>query len=218
MKKEPLLKQNEKLVKHLISSGVLKTPRIIEAFLNVPRHLFVPPEQLPYAYHDVALPTYKGQTISQPYTVAFMTELLEPREGDKILEVGAGSGWQAAILGYVVGSKGKVITIEIDEDLVEFARRNLRKVGIKNVEVVHGDGSVGYEKEAPYDRIIVTAACPDVPRPLIEQLKVGGRLVAPVGSMFGQRMLLLEKDKDGIRKSFHGSFVFVPLKGKYGFR
>jgi len=212
-------KAREKLVKNLVSLGVLKTPKIIEAFLNIPRHLFVPKEQLPYAYVDVALPTLKSSTISQPYTVAVMTEALQPKEGDKILEVGAGSGWQAAILGYCVAPRGKVITIEIDEDLVKFAKTNLKKVKTKNVIVIHGDGSLGYPKEAPYDGCIITAACPEIPPPIVEQTKIGGRIVAPIGTVWEQRMIVAVKRKNGnLRKEDLGSFVFVPMKGVYGFR
>lgn len=211
-------KTREKLVKSLVSLGVLKTPRIIRAFLNVPRHLFVPKEQLPYAYTDVALPTLKGSTISQPYTVAVMTEALQPKEGDKILEVGAGSGWQAAILAYCVGQRGKVITVEIDEDLVKFAKVNLKKVKIENVVVIHGDGGLGYPKEAPYDGCIITAACPEIPPPIVEQTKVNGRIVAPVGTVWEQRMIVAVKERNGkLRKKDLGPFVFVPMKGVYGF-
>ena len=214
-----LEKKKELLIRDLISLGALKTPKIIEAFRNVPRHLFIPLHEIRYAYEDIALPTYKGQTISQPYTVAIMTEALAPKEGEKILEVGAGSGWQAAILGYCVGPTGKVITIEIDEDLARFARRNIKKVGLKNVEVIIGDGSLGYEEEAPYDGCMITAACPEIPKPIVEQVKVGGRIVAPVGSLFEQAMILAYKGKGNkLEKRYLGPFIFVPLRGKYGFR
>ncbi|HDJ96643.1 MAG TPA: protein-L-isoaspartate(D-aspartate) O-methyltransferase [Candidatus Aenigmarchaeota archaeon] len=211
-------RERKKLVNNLVSFGVLRTKRIIEAFLKIPRHLFVTKDQLPYAYVDVALPTLKNSTISQPSTVAIMTEALQPKEGDKILEVGTGSGWQAAILSYCVGENGRVITIEIDKDLVEFARKNLKKVGIKNVKVIHGDGGLGYEKEAPYDGCIITAACPRIPPPIIKQTKVNGRIVAPIGTAWEQRVILAVKEKYGkLKKIDLGAFVFVPMRGSYGF-
>jgi protein-L-isoaspartate(D-aspartate) O-methyltransferase len=211
--------EKEKLIESLIASGSLKTKKIIEAFRKVPRHLFVVDEYLKSAYLDIALPTLENSTISQPTTVAIMTEALAPEEGEKILEVGTGSGWQACILAYCVGEKGKVITIDINPRLVEFAKKNIEKVGFKNIEVICGDGSLGYEKEKPYSKIIVTAACPSIPPPLLEQLKVGGRIVIPVGSEYAQRMLVVDKLKNGklIKKDI-GEFVFVKLIGKYGFK
>ena len=211
--------RKEALIKKLIELGALKTPKIIEAFKKIDRKEFLPEYEKDLAYEDVALPLFKGATISQPYTVAIMTEALAPKEGDKILEIGTGSGWQAAILGYVVGPSGKVITVEIDRDLAEFARTNIKKVGLKNVKVVVGDGSLGYPGEAPYDGIMVTAACPEIPMPLLQQLKIGGRLVAPVGSMYEQEMVVVEKiGEEKFRKKTLGAFVFVPLRGRYGFR
>jgi protein-L-isoaspartate(D-aspartate) O-methyltransferase len=205
--------QNKRLVNHLVSVGALKTPRIIEAFKKIPRHLFVREDYLKHAYEDIPLPTFHGQTISQPYTVAIMTEALDPKPGEKILEIGAGSGWQSALLGYCVGPKGKVITVEKEPVLVEFARENIKKVKLKNVEVVHGDGKKGYSKEAPYDRCIITAACPEIPNPVMKQVKNGGRIVAPVGDFFGQRMIVLDKiSEKEFKKKDLGSFIFVPLR------
>jgi protein-L-isoaspartate(D-aspartate) O-methyltransferase len=208
-----LLEENERLVEHLISVGALKTPRIIEAFKKTPRHLFVREDYISHAYNDIPLPTYNGQTISQPYTVAIMTEALEPKPGNKILEIGSGSGYQAALLARCVGSKGKVITIELEEKLVEFSKKNLEKTKIKNVKVIKWDGKKGYKKDAPYDRCIITAACPEIPKPVFNQTKVGGRIVAPVNDLWGQRMLLVEKvsDKEFKTKDL-GSFIFVPLR------
>ena len=208
-----LLGENERLVKHLISVGALKTLRIIEVFRKTPRHLFVNKEYLSHAYDDIPLPTYSGQTISQPYTVAIMTEALDPKPGNKILEIGSGSGYQAALLARCVGQKGKVITVELEEKLVEFSKKNLKKAKIKNVKVIEWDGKKGYEKEAPYDRCMITAGCDEIPKPVLNQIKVSGKIVAPVNDFFGQKMLLVEKvsDKEFKTKNL-GSFVFVPLR------
>jgi protein-L-isoaspartate(D-aspartate) O-methyltransferase len=208
-----LLEKNELLVKHLISVGVLKTPKTIEAFRKTPRHFFVRKYYLNHAYDDIPLPTYRGQTISQPYTVAIMTEALAPEPGEKVLEIGAGSGYQAAIIGRCVGTKGKVITIELESDLVEISKKNIKKVGLKNIRVICGDGKLGYLKEAPYDKCIITAACDEIPKPVIEQIKVGGRIVAPVNDFLGQKMLVVDKISETEFKKEHlGSFVFVPLR------
>jgi len=205
--------KKEALINHLVSVGVLKTPIIIEAFMKIPRHLFVRKDYLSCAYEDIPLPTYKGQTISQPYTIAVMTEALEPKPEEKILEIGAGSGYQAALLGYCVVPKGKVITVELEPDLVEFSKKNLKKVNLKNVKIVLGDGKRGYPKESPYDKCMITAACNEIPKPIVEQVKVGGRVVAPVNSLFGQSMIVLDKlSEKKYRKKFLGSFVFVPLR------
>jgi protein-L-isoaspartate(D-aspartate) O-methyltransferase len=207
------LTQNERLINHLIRVGALKTPRIIEAFRKVPRHLFVREDYLDHAYDDIPLPTFRGQTISQPYTVAIMTEALNPKPREKILEIGAGSGWQSALLGYCVGPKGRIITIEMEPVLVEFARENIEKVKLKNVKVIQGDGKKGYPKEAPYDKCIITAACPEIPKPVIKQVKNRGRIVAPVGDFFGQRMIVLDKVSERrFKKKDLGSFIFVPLR------
>ncbi len=212
-------RERESLINSIIAKGYLKTPKIVEAFRKIPRHFFVTEEFLHSAYHDIALPTIGTSTISQPTTVAIMTEALSPKEGEKILEVGTGSGWQACILAYCVGEKGRVITIEINPRLVEFAKRNIAKVGIKNVKVVLGDGSLGYPEEAPFDKIMVTAASPSVPKPLLEQLKVGGRLVIPVGDVYSQRMMVIDKkSEDEFEEKDLGEFVFVKLRGKYGFK
>jgi len=208
-----LREQNERLVEHLIAVGALKTSRIIKTFKKVQRYLFVREDLLMHAYDDVPLPTFHGQTISQPYTVAIMTEALDPKPGDKILEIGSGSGYQAALLGCCVGSKGKVITVELDSYLVEFSRKNIKKANVKNVKVICWDGKKGYEKEAPYDKCIITAACPEIPNPVIKQIKIGGRIVAPVNHFFGQRMMVIDKiSGKKFKKKDLGSFIFVPLR------
>ena len=159
------------------------------------------------------MPILENQTISQPLTIAAMTEALQPGNGQKILEVGAGSGYQAAILSEIVGKPGRIITTDRIKELVIFARTNLKKTGYSNITIVEYDGSQGYEKEAPYDRIIVTASAPEIPEALINQLKKGGRLVIPVKD----EMFLIEKNKE-IKKTLLGYYVFVPLIGKYGYR
>jgi len=222
MSKEQLLidrflkEAKERLIKSLTEKGVLRSPSVTKAFRSVPREMFILPRDVRSAYEDVPLPIPGHQTISQPLTVAFMTELLEPKAGQKVLEVGSGSGYQAAILSKIVGAKGKIVTTEIVPELFDFARENLRKARIKNVDVIFSDGSEGYEKQAPYDRIIVTAGAPRVPDALKRQLKVGGRMVIPIGEDVQTMTLLIKKARDKFETSYHGEFRFVPLKGKWG--
>jgi len=211
-----LAEKKETLIKYLIRTGHLKTDRIIQAFRNVPREVFVPTHLKDYAYVNEPLPIGEGQTISQPLTIADMTEALEPRPGQKILEIGAGSGYQAALLAEIVGDKGRIISVERVKKLAEEARQRIKKLGYKNILIVVGDGSVGYVKEAPYDRIIVTCAAPAVPEPLKEQLKTGGIMIIPVGSWL-QEIFKIKKTNSGFEKQSLGFYQFVPLIGKYGF-
>ena len=191
--------------------------RVLSALREVRRELFVPQEVVGEAYANYPLPIGHGQTISQPYTVAFMLEQLELAPGQKVLEVGAGSGWNAALLGNLVAPKGRVVATEIISELALTAQENVRRAGLSNVEVVCADGSLGYRKRGPYDRIIVTAACPEIPPPLIEQLNDKGVLIAPVGgSFFGQEMVKLRKRGSSVERSSLGMFVFVPLRGRHG--
>lgn len=208
------------MINELVRAGILRSEKVIKAMYKVPRELFILPNLRDYAYVDTPLPIGYGQTISAPHMVALMTEVLDPKEGDKVLEVGTGSGYQAAILAEIVGDSGHVYTIEIVKELVEFARENLRRAGYLNrVTVIHGDGTLGYEAEAPYDRIIVTAAAPEIPKPLIDQLKPGGRLVIPVGDLYIQYLTIVTKDLNNNIKVERGTpCVFVPLIGKYGWR
>ena len=199
----------ERLISSLISSGYLKTPEIIRAFKKVKREDFVPNDLRRFAYVDEPLPIGHGQTISQPLTVAAMTEALGPENGHKVLEIGAGSGYQAAILAEIAE---KVITIERIPYLAEMAKQNLRDY--KNVFIICADGSKGWEQEAPYDRIIVTASAPSVPEPLLKQLKTGGRIVIPVGN----EMWLIEKTAGGFIRNMLGYYAFVPLIGEHGHR
>ena len=199
-------------------SARIADEKLIEAFLKVPRESFVPEELKEEAYTDTPLPIQYGKTISQPTTIIIMTSALGVREGQKILEIGTGSGYQAAILARMVGEKGRVVTLEVVPELVSLARENLRKAGVTNVGVIEDDGSQGYEKESPFDRIIVTAACPAIPEPLLRQLKPNGVLVAPVGGLRIQEMVKVEKTEGGLEREALGEFMFLPLVGKHGFR
>ncbi len=181
----------------------IKDKKVIRAFEEVDRSDFVPEAYRRYAYIDDPLPIAEGQTISQPLTVALMTEALDIRKNHKILEVGTGSGYQAAILSRLCK---RVFTTEIRKELFEFASKNLRNY--RNVKVMLADGSLGYGKEAPYDRIIVTASAPHIPGPLLKQLKRSGKMVIPVGD----DMFLIK----GNRKTHLGYFSFVPLRGVHG--
>ncbi len=173
----------------------VRDPRVLQAMRSVPRHLFVPPGQVDSAYEDRPLPIGYGQTISQPYMVAIMTELVQPKQEHRALEIGTGSGYQAAVLAEVVG---EVLTIEIVEPLGEEARQRLRRLGYKNVEVRIGDGYAGWPDKAPFDVILVTAGAPRIPEPLIAQLKPGGRMVIPVGPQWqSQTLQLVRKDASG---------------------
>jgi protein-L-isoaspartate(D-aspartate) O-methyltransferase len=188
--------------------------RVLAAMEKVPRHLFVPAPQRPSAYKDTPLPIGEGQTISQPYIVARMTELLGVGPGDKVLEIGTGSGYQSAVLSEVLGPTGRVYTIEIVGPLGRQAQKTLADEGYRNVHVRIGDGYKGWPGEAPFDAIIVTAAPPEVPRPLLEQVKVGGRIVLPVGDVW-QDLEVLTRRADG---TFDRQKVlpvrFVPMTGE----
>ncbi len=187
-------------------------PRVMAAMARVPRHEFVPEESRVYAYDDGPLPIGFGQTVSQPFIVALMTDLLEPGEGDVVLEVGTGSGYQTAVLAELVE---KVYSVEIIAELAEKARKRLKRLGYTNVEIKVGDGYYGWPEHAPFDGILVTAAAPEIPPPLIDQLKPDGRLVIPVGEPFGYQMLkVVHKDDEGATRIRDVLGVaFVPLTG-----
>ncbi|MCX8196313.1 MAG: protein-L-isoaspartate(D-aspartate) O-methyltransferase [Acidilobaceae archaeon] len=205
------------LVASLMEQGYLRSRRVAEAMMKVPRELFVPEDQREWTYDDRPLPIGFDQTISAPSIVAYMTELLNPLPGDKVLEVGTGSGYQAAILAELVSPGGFVWTIERIAQLAESARRRLESLGYGDrVKVVVGDGSLGYPEAAPYDKIMVTAAAPSVPPPLVEQLKPGGVLVIPVGPPYMQHLYVVRKGERGVEMWRDISVVFVPLLGKYG--
>jgi protein-L-isoaspartate(D-aspartate) O-methyltransferase len=202
----------ERLVKHLRAKGI-EDERVLEAFRKVPRHLFVDGAMYAQAYDDNALPIGLGQTISQPYVVGLMTQLLELGTDDKILEIGTGSGFQAAVLARF---SRRVYTIERHRELGENARKLLRELGYENIVFKVGDGTRGWPQHAPFDRIIVTAGAPVVPQALVSQLTVGGRLLIPTGDRAYQELQIYDRTEEGIRKRSVGGVVFVPLVGEHG--
>lgn len=214
MGKERGAEERTRMVEYLRQQGVHEM--VLEAMLRVKRHLFVPPERSDQAYGDYPLPIGEGQTISAPHMVAMMCDYLELKKGDKVLEVGSGSGYHAAVIAELIGEEGHLYTVERIPWLVEFSMKNMKRAGYKNVTVTHGDGTLGLPEHAPYDKISVTCAAPDVPPPLIEQLKTGGKMVIPIGG-YTQKLYLLEK-KNGIERNKKCDVVFVPLIGRYGFR
>lgn len=184
----------------------------MQALAEVPRHAFVPRSEQPRAYVNAPLPIGHGQTISQPYIVALMTELLQPEEQHTVLEIGTGSGYQAAVLATLVKH---VYSLEIITELAERAAEDLGRLGFSNVSVLAGDGNRGCPEHAPFDGIIVTAAAPEIPAALLEQLKPGGRIVIPVGGFFSQDLLLVNKSADGrIERKSILPVAFVPFKGE----
>ncbi len=190
----------------------IRDPRVLEAMARVPRHELVPREFEAEAYRDHPLPIGHGQTISQPYIVAFMTQALEPGPGDRVLEIGTGSGYQAAVLAELVR---EVYTIEIVAPLGERARADLERLGYRNVEVRIGDGYEGWPEHAPFDAIIVTCSPEDVPAPLVEQLREGGRMIIPVGDpRRGQQLYLLEKRGGQVSREAVLPVRFVPMTGR----
>jgi protein-L-isoaspartate(D-aspartate) O-methyltransferase len=203
------------MVENQLSPRGIRDPKVLAAFLEVPRHEFIPEAGLRAAYADYPLPLIEGQTISQPYIVALMTESLDLSAGDKVLEIGAGSGYQAAILSRLAK---EVYTIERVPALAERAERTLRRLGYGNVRVILSDGTRGWEESAPYDAIIVTAAAPHVPAPLLDQLAEGGRLVIPVGGEYSQDLIVLRKKRGEIEEEKVCGCVFVPLIGEHGWR
>ena len=205
----------EDMVTSQIASRGIKDKRVLEAMAKVPRHRFVLPDYLDSAYDDHPLPIGEGQTISQPYMVALMTVRLGLYGDEKVLEVGTGSGYQSAILAEL---SREVYTIERFTSLTEHAKKVLADLGYKNVKVVVSDGSRGLEEEAPFDRIMVTAGTPTVPRSLINQLADGGKMVIPVGGTFSQVLLLVEKEKNEVKTTNVCGCVFVPLVGEYGWK
>ena len=199
------------LIDNLIEEGWLKTPRIIEAFKKVKRKDFLPEDIKNLAEFNEALPIGFGQTISQPLVVAFMLEQLDLKEGDKILDVGSGSGWTTALLAEIIGSKGKVIAIEVIPELMEFGKKNVEKYNFIEkgvVEFVCADGSKGYKKAAPFDKILASAAAPELSPTWKEQLKIRGRIVTPIGSSI---WLFIKKTEKEFEEIEYPGFAFVPL-------
>lgn len=200
--------ERKNLIESLKEKGYLSSPQVIEAMLKVERHNFVPENLKDEAYLDTPLPIGQGQTISAPHMVAIMTEALDIKPDHKILEIGTGSGYQATVLAEIA-KKGKVYTVERIPELAEQAKKNL--AGYKNVEVIIANGTLGYQKESPYDRIVVTAGAQEIPQALIDQLKDGGKMLIPVGGRFFQDLILVEKKKGKIAKKNLGGCMFVPL-------
>ena len=197
---------------HLICRGVTD-PKVIEAFRKVPRERFVSPEYEDSAYDDNPLPIGRGQTISQPYMVGLMTQELGLTGGEKVLEIGTGSGYQSAILAEIAG---EVFSVERDPELSRRAAGVLGGLGYGNVRFLCGDGTLGWKENAPYDAMIVTAGSPDIPDPLKEQLAEGGRLVIPVGPFYGQTLIRVTRKGKTFRAQTVCGCVFVPLVGKFG--
>ncbi len=203
------------LAEKLERLNYIKMDIVKNAFLEVPRENFVPDRVKNRAYIDSPMEIGSGQTISAPHMIAIMCEELDLKPGQKILEIGTGSGYHAAIISNIIGEKGHVYSIERYENLAERARNNLKNANIKNVTVEVGDGSGGLAEYQPYDRIYVTCAAPDIPKPLIDQLKDPGKLLIPVGRMFCELKRFEKKDGKTSTKSL-GGCAFVPLVGKYG--
>ncbi len=206
--------RNHMVESQLIPRGI-RDRRVLEAMRRVPRHLFIEESQRFRAYDDMALPVGEGQTISQPYMVAIMTELLELTGKENVLEIGTGSGYQAAILGELAK---EVYSIERIRPLSDHARETIRNLGYENIHLIVGDGSMGWPDAAPFDRILVTAGAPEVPQPLIDQLSDGGIIVAPVGDRFSQQLVRMNKVRGQMSREFHTPCVFVPLMGEYGWK
>ena len=199
------------LIDNLIKEGWLKTPEIISAFRKIKRADFMPENMKDLAEVDEAMPIGQGQTISQPKVVAFMLELLEPKAGEKILDVGSGSGWTSALLSEIVGKKGRVVSLELIPELKEFGEKNAAKYGFVEkgtAQFICCDGSKGYEEESPFDKILASAAARRVPEAWKKQLKVGGRMVAPINSSI---WLFVKKSENEMEEKEYPGFIFVPL-------
>ncbi len=214
---EDLRREREAKVGELERRGLLRSQRLRRAMLTVRREDFIPSRYRDHAYEEIPLPLPgERATISCPHSYPLFYEPLGLVEGHQFLEVGVGSGYGTALAREVVGARGRVVAIDIDATTLAFARENLQRAGHADVTLVHGDGGLGHTEHAPYDRICVTAACPSVPSPLIEQLATPGRLIAPVVEGTRQRLTLLEKTADGIRRSSLAHVLYVSLQGRYG--
>ena len=205
-----LIRLREKMIREQLEARDIKDPRVLASMAKVPRHEFVPGDLIESAYDDCALPLRMGQTISQPYIVGYMTQALELKGTERVLEVGTGSGYQAAVLAEIVP---EVYTIEILAELGEQAASTLERLGYRNIHFRIGDGYAGWLEHAPYDRIIVTAAPEKVPQPLIDQLKIGGRMIIPIGKT-DQELAVLDKDNNGVTRRSTIPVRFVPMTGK----
>jgi protein-L-isoaspartate(D-aspartate) O-methyltransferase len=213
--KEDFDQARKRMVEGQIVRRGITSPRVLEAFLEVPRHRFVSEKQQLFAYQDGPLPIGHGQTISQPFIVAYMTKYLELQGNERVLEIGTGSGYQAAILGLLAA---EVYSVERHLELAEKAQKLLEDLNYSNIEIYIRDGTLGLPDYAPYQAIMVTAAAPDVPAPLLDQLDEGGRLVMPVGGRFGQVLHLYKRDGDSIIRRELTPVAFVPLIGEHGWK
>ena len=214
-----MINERKELVKRLSDMGYIKTERVKKAMEDVPREEFIPESNRQYAYVDQPLPIGEGQTISAPHMVAMICELLELEEGMKVLEIGAGFGYNAAVLAQIIGEKGHLYTIERISSLAKIAKDNLKRTGLgDNVTIIVGDGTKGYKEEAPYDRIYGTASAPSLPEPLKEQLKVGGIMLIPVGEQqfFQDLVYIKRKLEDQFERKSMGGVAFVPMIGEHG--
>jgi protein-L-isoaspartate(D-aspartate) O-methyltransferase len=215
--KEEFLKERQEKVRWLVRHGYLRSERLKDAILRVPREKFIPPLYRDYAYLEGPLPLPGEEaTISCPHSYPLFYEHMGLDEGHRFLEVGLGSGYGSAIAREVVGPDGLVVSIEIDALTCEFAKKNLIDAGYEDVVLVKGDGGLGYPEMAPYDRICITAACMEIPPPLIEQLKEGGRLVAPLKEYGVQNLVMLEKIKGGLKRKTIAEVLYMTLRGSYG--
>jgi len=205
--------QRRDMVEQQLRRHGIRSERVLDVMGRVPREVFVPERHRSFAYADNALPVEHGQSISQPYMVALMTQALELQGDERVLEIGTGTGYQAAVLAALCAD---VYSVERIAELAEAARARLDELGIANVEITVGDGTLGWPEHAPYDGIIVTAGAPDAPRTLLDQLADGGRLVIPVGDRFSQMLRAYTKRADGIREQDLCACKFVPLVGAHG--
>ena len=210
-------REREEKVKDLLARGYLRSERIKRALLRVRREDFIPPSYRDYAYLEVPLPLPgERATVSCPHSYPLFYEPLGLDEGHKFLEVGLGSGYGAALAREIVGPKGLVVSVEIDPLTYAYARTNLERAGYEDITLVLADGGLGYPTMAPYDRICITAACPGPPPPLLDQLRIGGRLIGPVDEQGVQNLVLIEKLQDGLSRTVICQVLYVPLRGRYG--
>jgi len=207
----------QRLVNFWKQHNVVTSEQIINSFNKIPRETFLPDHFKDKAYHDHPLPTMREQSISQPTTIMMMMQALELEQGQKVFEVGSGVGYQAALIAEII-KPGIMVTTEVIPELVAKSRINIQNVGLTNVKVLESDGGAGFNEEAPYDRIIITAACPTFPQPLIDQLKEGGIIVGPVGDVNSQTMIKGTKIDGRLELDFLGEFRFVLMRGQHGFK
>jgi protein-L-isoaspartate(D-aspartate) O-methyltransferase len=208
------MQEKDELIDYWRNHNTITDERLLQAFVDVHRENFVLEKFLDRTYEDLPLPILAGQTISQPTTVLLMLQALELKPEDIVLEIGSGSGYNAALMSKLCK---KVISSEIIDEMVQFAKQNLAKEGIRNVTVVKDDGTLNHKKYGHFDKIIVTCGSKSIPRMLIDQLKEGGLMIIPVGPIEMQEMLKIKKEKDGLRLQNLGNYMFVPLKGEYGY-